>query len=47
MLIPGRLIFVIFASQTISILFYGLFVEFPEGVKASTMAENEEETTLY
>lgn len=47
MWVPGRLVFVIFWSQFVCILFYGLFVEYGEGVNANTKLENEKSTTEY
>lgn len=41
MYIPGRLEVVMFWSEFICILFYGLFVEYPEGVSADSPKENE------
>lgn len=41
----GRFELVMFWSEFICILFYGLFVEYGEGVKTSTRLVNEEATT--
>ena len=47
MYVPGRLVFVIFWSQFVCSLFYGLFVEVGEGVRNSTKKESEAAVSHY